>query len=247
MDIIKDLIKENIPVFTYDTTDSTNLRAREYIKGADCDRAVFIARSQSAGRGRQGKSFYSPHGTGLYMTYIFSPKSPIDDTVFVTTSASVAVLRAIKKVSGKDALIKWVNDIYLDGKKICGILAEAITDFNKGIVNHIIIGVGINISTTDFPDEIKNTAGSLGDVDISVLAAQITDNLCELANNISDTSYFDYYKSHSLVIGKDIIYYENGIAASARAVDIDSTGGLVIQTEYGKKVLRSGEITVRLK
>lgn len=238
---LKSLLSHEIPVFYYDETDSTNLRAKEYLKENACDNALFVAKSQTNGRGRLGRSFYSQNG--LYMTYVISPDIPIENTVSVTTMASVAVLRAIKKTSGKNPLIKWVNDICLDGKKICGILTEAVTE--NGNAKHILIGIGINLGKTEFPDDIKDTAGSLGDVSPETLCAEISNSLYEM--DLGDISYLGFYKKHSLVLGKEITYFENGIPHPATAIDIDSTGGLVVKADGQTKTLRSGEITVRIK
>lgn len=231
-------------IFRYDITDSTNTRAKEYVCKNDCERALFIANAQSAGRGRQGKSFYSPDSTGLYMTYVYKTDMALTDTVYITTAASVAVLEAIKQVSGKSPLIKWVNDIYLDGKKICGILCETVTDYKTGRVTHLIIGVGINLETTLFPKEIEGIAGSLGSVDKDMLLDLIVKNIDKYCAN--GAPFLETYRQNSLVIGKDIVYVRNGVSHTARALGIDSNGGLVIGENGNVSVLSSGEISVKI-
>lgn len=119
--ILKSL-NNKIEVYTYDVIPSTNDEARKFLIKAPCDRAVFVARGQTAGKGRLGRSFYSPTDTGIYMTYVFRVEKICNETVRITTAASAAVAKALDC----GAKIKWVNDLYLCGKKICGILTETV-------------------------------------------------------------------------------------------------------------------------
>ena len=236
---------DGIPVFLYDVTDSTNTRAKEYAKTHDIDRAVFVANGQSAGRGRQGKSFYSPHSTGVYMSYLFRVEGGVTDAVSVTTAASAAVVRAIESLCERRLMIKWVNDIYLDDRKICGILTEAVSVMNR--LTHVVIGVGINVTTKQFPDDIRDSAGALA-VDTLTrddIVRAVTRELSAI--DLQDKSYLDFYRERMLVLNKYITYLENGVTKDAYAIGIDDDGGLVILTDAGEKTLRSGEITVRLK
>ena len=191
------------------------------------------------------EAFYSPSGTGVYFSLVLNPLLPLQNAVTATTAASVAVCRAIEKTTNKKPKIKWVNDVYLDGKKICGILTEAITNFEEGIVSNVIIGIGINISTDDFPDDVEN-AGNLDErINRSLLIAEVCNELVKIANG-DIKSFIDYYRSHSLVIGEKIIFIQNGEATPATAIAIDKTGGLEVELENGEhKVLRSGEISIR--
>lgn len=243
-------METKIPVFTYKTTDSTNVQAKLFLAQNKCDRALFAAEEQTAGRGRLGRSFYSPYGTGIYMSYVFSPNTEVANAVSVTAAASVAVVDALEKLCGVHPMIKWVNDIYLDNKKLCGILTEAVTNCETGIAEHIIIGIGINFSTEGFPREIKRNVCSLPSsvgVTRNALIACISDNLSELSDDLENKSFFNAYREHMLVLGKDITYYENGKAHRAHAVDVDCSGGLVVCDGDGnERILRSGEITVRL-
>ena len=240
-----------IPVYAYKTTDSTNMRAKCFLAEKTCDRALFVAEEQTLGRGRMGKDFYSPYGTGIYMSYVFSPNTEITNAVTITAAAAVAVVCALEKLCGISPMIKWVNDIYLDGKKLCGILTEAVTNYETGIVSHIIIGIGINFSTVRFPENIRNTACSLPSavaVTRNELIGAISDNLYSISNDLEDRSYFEIYRDRMLVIGKDIVYYQNGKPHYAYAVDVDSSGGLIVSDSDGNvKTLRSGEITLRTR
>ena len=230
-------MKEKYEKFHYAICDSTSTRAREYIKeNPQTQYAVFTADAQSAGRGRQGKSFYSPEATGLYMSVVMPSKTSIEDTVSVTSRAAVSVCRALCDKSGLPLKIKWVNDIYLGDKKVCGILCEKTGD-------RLIIGVGVNLTTKEFPQDIKDKAAGIGDIDKGELADSIANGLFCLWD---DADYLDYYRENSCVIGKNITYIENNEEFFAKAIAIDQNGGLVVENaEKMLKILQSGEISVR--
>lgn len=241
---IKENLKSDLEVLYFDSIDSTNTKAKELLKGGKENDFLVVANEQTNGRGRQGKSFYSPNGTGIYMSVAVHPAMPLQNVVTSTTAASVAVCKAIEKLTDIKPKIKWVNDIYIGENKICGILTESVTDLDYKIATGMIIGIGLNIKTTDFPKDILN-AGSLGvDIDRAKLIATIADELLNIV--LKDYSNFiDYYREHSMLLGKEIYYIENGEKTYATAVSIDDKGGLVVETQNGIKTLRSGEITVR--
>ena len=235
----------DIQHFHFDECDSTNTRAKEYLKNNSCDAALFTADTQSAGRGRCGKSFYSQKDCGVYMTFVKRTDLELCDTVFVTTFAACAVTRALERLTGTTLKIKWVNDIYLDNKKICGILTENVADIKTGRSKYVIIGVGVNL-TAAFPKELCDIAGNLGAFDKTEVTQSIVRELSTIGDDPHDRSYMEYYRAHSLVIGRNITYFENGKAFNAFAVDVDNDGGLVVQnSDKTVKTLRSGEISVR--
>jgi len=239
---IKSYLSDNIQVFTYDIIDSTNNAAKAMLKEGLSSNAVFAADEQTGGRGRQGKSFYSPKGTGLYMSVALCGKN-VSDSLFITTAASVLVSQAIEEISGVKASIKWVNDLYLADKKVCGILTEAVRDTNGSLIG-IVVGVGINLNTTVFPDELKPVAASVGQsIDRNLLASKIADKLI----SYNGENFISEYKKRSMVIGKDITYYINNIPYYGTAVDIDNKGGLVVNSDGRTITLDSGEITLRLQ
>lgn len=243
----------------YDVIDSTNNAAKNYAMksgGREVFDRVFVANCQTAGRGRLGRSFYSPPKTGLYMSFLLHPQILAESAVMLTTAASVAVCRAIENTANVRPEIKWVNDIYISNKKVCGILTEAVTDFESGAVESVVIGIGINISTEDFPDDLGGVAGNIGcaaalETNIrSRLAAEVINQvqsiICEDILSRGDRGYIKDYKERSMVLGKDIIILNTN--ETARAVDIDDEGGLVAVTAEGKeKVLSTGEISIRLR
>lgn len=188
--ILKSL-NNKIEVYTYDVIPSTNDEARKFLIKAPCDRAVFVARGQTAEKGRLGRSFYSPTDTGIYMTYVFRVEKICNETVRITTAASAAVAKALDC----GAKIKWVNDLYLCGKKICGILTETV---KIAEYNYIMIGVGINLTTIDFPDDIRHKAGAIGvtlDKDKTIagnLRQSVTNCRCAFRNRLSGILQKEY-------------------------------------------------------
>ncbi|MBQ8605921.1 MAG: biotin--[Clostridia bacterium] len=238
----------NITKIHYDICDSTNLRAREYLKENAAERLLITANAQSAGRGRQGKSFFSPHGTGVYMTFAFKADFPLKDAAYITTAAAAKVCGALEKLTDKRLFIKWVNDIYCDNKKICGILCESVVNQPSGMVEYIIIGVGINLTTEIFPKELSGIAGSLGFENRSAVISAVTDALCEIASDPCDRSFMDYYRTRSMVIGREIICIINGQEKAGRALSIDDEGGLCVQFSDGERaILTSGEISLKVQ
>lgn len=244
---IRAFLKNDIPLEYFSSVDSTNNVCKRML--ADGRQGAFLvaANKQTAGRGRQGKSFYSPADTGIYFSLVLRPNSSLQNAVTATTAAAVAVCKGIEKLTDRRPQIKWVNDVYLGDKKICGILTEAVTNFEEGTVDSVIIGIGINISTDDFPHELDQ-AGSLDtDVNRNALVAEVVDELVKIA--VTDYNEFiDYYRSHSYVLGKKINFIQNGRVTPATAVAIDETGGLIVELEDNSTTtLRSGEISVRIK
>lgn len=218
----------------YEITDSTNLRAKEYIKTHEFDRMLFVANEQTAGRGRLGKSFFSPKDTGIYMSFAFKSNRPLCDIVHITTASAVAVARAIEEHTAYRTAIKWVNDIYINDKKVCGILCESTGGY-------IIIGVGVNVTTSDFPDDISNIADSLRTDCKDALTKSICNNLCVLSDNIDTYDYIGFYRERLLWKGEQITYGDN----TATLVDVDDRGALIICENGQIKTLSTGEISIK--
>ena len=169
----------------------------------------------------------------------------LQNAVTATTAAAVAVCKAIEELTDKKPKIKWVNDVYLGDKKICGILTEAVTDFETQTVTSVIIGIGMNIKTIDFPSDVENAASLGANVRRADLIAAIARELHAI-NNSKYNEFIDYYRTHSLIIDKKINFIQNERVTPATAVAIDETGGLVVELESGEQtVLRSGEISIR--
>ena len=248
-------IYKNNRLYIYDTLDSTNNRAKQLALENAPHGTTVIAMQQTAGKGRLGRSFFSPR-EGIYLSIIIKPTFDLSKSVLVTAAASVAVAQAIESICGRQAQIKWVKDVYLDGKKICGILTEGITDFETGHIESLVIGIGVNTSVKDFPDELRDTVGAVdGDYSRSALAAEIISRMLNFAENIEFREFIQDYRDRSMVIGKNVTVYKGvySIAPekelegrSAKVLGIDEDGGLeVLYTDGKHETLTSGEISVR--
>lgn len=246
------LYGKELPVFYFDEIDSTNEEAKRFLSQGYAKQALFVAESQTAGKGRRGRSFYSPAETGLYMSLLFTTKEALEDVIFVTTAASVIVARAIETLTGETVKIKWVNDLYLRNRKVCGILTEAVLPTPQCGETGIVVGIGINVTTEHFPEQLAETAGSLGrkenaDVTKARLTEEITKGLISFLENVKDRTCMEEYRRRSMVIGQSITCFDGAGSYEAFALDIDENGGLVVETAEGEcKVLHTGEITIRL-
>ncbi len=225
---------------------STNLALKEEaLRGAPEGR-VLIAEKQTAGRGRLGRSFFSPKGN-IYLSVLFYPTLPL--SVYagrLTTLASLAVARAIESVCGLMPRIKWVNDLLLDGKKVCGILAEAV-ETKRG--HAVILGIGINVAKTEFPKELRDIATAIGNHSAppsrAPLIAAVLDELSALDLSRPER-FMEEYKSRSAVLGNDILVLPYGKPSyTARAVDITADGALVVEKDGHILEISSGEVSIR--
>lgn len=232
-------------IHVYNCIDSTNNAAKRALSDGLEHNALFIANCQTDGRGRRGKSFYSPDGSGLYFTAVVFTDAPLEDCVGITSAAAVAVVETINEVTKKHPLIKWVNDIYLDGKKICGILVEAANGNNNR--RAMVIGIGINLTTEVFPSELNDIAGSLGeDIDICVFSARLFERLHQYCVCLPDKSFMDAYRKYSMILGRQVFFTRNGIEYTATAESIDDKGELLVITDDGERmILNSGEISIK--
>ncbi len=234
-----------------DEAVSTNNYAKELAVSGKKENTAVIAETQSGGRGRLGRVFYSPKGDGLYMSLLVRPSMPVADATFITSYTAVAVAKAIEKLCGHEVNIKWVNDIYMNGKKVCGILTEAGFDFEGGTLDYAVIGIGINVLGGEFPDELKTIATSIekesGEkISRNALAAEIMNNLSNIAEGITSKEYLKIYRQKSNVIGKPVHVTYGNETFDAEAVDIDDNAALVVKTKDGLRTLNSGEVSIKL-
>ncbi len=240
---------ENKPeIKVFKSIDSTNTEAKRAVGNGLEANAIFAAEEQTAGRGRRGKSFYSPNRSGLYFSCVLHPNVSLSDSALLTSAAAVAVCEAIECATKKHPQIKWVNDIFIDKRKVCGILTEAVSDFESGEVQAVIIGVGINLTTEQFPEELKSIAASVGShIDRCRLTADIYLRLNSLCDKLPDKSFMEEYRKRSLVLGNKINFSRNGTEYTATALKIHDDGGLEALTENGETlILNSGEISIKL-
>lgn len=197
---------------------------------------LVVAGRQSAGRGRQGKSFFSPDGRGLYMSLMFRPEGGIGALDGYTAWAAVAAARCIETICGVSCGIKWVNDLYLNGKKVCGILTEAVGDA-------LIVGVGINLLPGAVPDGLQDIVGVLDcAADRNRLAAELANELTVWPRTADD--FRAEYRTRSIVLGRRIRFLHCGEEKTGLAVEITGDGKLLVETEKGAVSLCSGEISL---
>lgn len=247
---LRDELKD-IDIVIYDEIDSTNTEAKRRLYSSDVkDFTVIVADMQKGGRGRTGKSFASPKGSGVYFSIILHPKDSYDFSYFdlTTVKAAVAVAEGIRESTGKQAEIKWVNDLFFKGKKICGILSELDADFESRSVKSVIVGIGINVNKPkdDSFKDLKDIAGYIGtDVIRNEILSSILNAFYENNYVKSGKEIIDYYKKHSLVIGRDLSFVLNGKKYSAKGVDINDKGNLIVDTGSERLTLSSGEVSIK--
>ncbi len=229
----------HIPLRLLSETDSTNLRLKEaYRSGEIAPPFLLIADSQTAGRGRLGRRFISPPGTGLYMSLLAAPP-PGTDCGRITILAAVAACRAIEDMTDLRPRIKWVNDLFVRGKKVCGILAE-------GLGGPVIIGIGVNLRTP--PDGFPPEAGPAGaldaDVEAPALAGRIAWHILDGLETPDDPAIIEAYRQRMPLTGRQIRYTQNGQEKTARVLGVAPDGGLMIQDDSGPHTLRTGEVSL---
>lgn len=249
---------ENLYIECFKEIDSTNTYAKRLLTEKNTIKnGVIVSESQTAGRGRLGRTFYSPSNSGIYLSVIYSPKEVITQPATITAFSAVAVCRAIRKLYGIEPSIKWINDIFINGKKISGILTEGFTNFESGQIETAIIGIGINIRDNEefFPDDVKKIAGSIEgsgsekNVGRCQLAAEVAGQVLKILKEDPEKIIVEY-KESSFLIGTEITVYPvagtETNSYKARAVDIDSSAGLVVELEDGsRRTLTSGEVTLK--
>ncbi len=243
---------KNVKVFSYDCVDSTNIIAKKLATDG-CDEGVVVcALEQTAGRGRLGRTFLSQKG-GVYFSVVLRPEKAMNDTLFITVAAAVAAARAVETVSGKKCDIKWVNDVYLGGKKVCGILTEGGFAEN-GALNYAILGVGINLFEPKggFAANLP-LAGSVFGKKSGVLLknrkkeeviTRFAEEFFSFYNKLEQKTFLDEYKQKSFLTGKKITYTKNEETYSGIVIGIDDDAHLLVRVGEKEQILSHGEIQI---
>ena len=232
--------------------DSTNNRAKALAaQGAPHGTAV-VAEAQSGGRGRLGRSFFSPERGGIYLSYVLRPACTPEKAAMITSLAAVAVARAIESVAEAEVRIKWVNDLYIGSRKVCGILSEAGMGMEAGQLDYVVTGIGVNTGRTEFPPELREIATSIGNEtgtapDRNRLIAEISNRMEELWGMLETGAFLEENRRRSNVIGREVLVTEGGRQYPALAEGIDDQGRLVIRTVEGTARLGYGEVSLKLK
>jgi len=240
-------------VLYFDTIDSTNTKARELAEKGYPSGTLVVADKQESGKGRRGRSWVSPSGTGIFMTLMIKPDINPNNASMLTLVAALAVAKAITSVTGEEALIKWPNDIVVNSKKVCGILTEMNAQFDY--INHIVVGIGINVHNESFPEEISQMASSL--------MIEAGGRRFHRAQIIAETmAYFEQYydtflKTQDLSAlvreydellvnrNKSVRVLDPKEPFDGKAMGITSKGELIVDTWESRKLVSSGEVSVR--
>lgn len=240
-------------VLYFDTIDSTNTKAQELAEKGYQSGTLVVADKQESGKGRRGRSWVSPSGTGIFMTLMIKPNINPNNASMLTLVAALAVAKAITSVTGEEALIKWPNDIVVNGKKVCGILTEMNAQFDY--INHIVVGIGINVHNESFPEEISQMASSL--------MIEAGGKRFHRAQIIAETmSYFEQYydtflKTQDLSAlvreydellvnrNKSVRVLDPKEPFDGKAMGITPKGELIVDTWESRKLVSSGEVSVR--
>lgn len=240
-------------VLYFDTIDSTNTKAQELAEKGYPSGTLVVADKQESGKGRRGRSWVSPSGTGIFMTLMIKPDINPNNASMLTLVAALAVAKAITSVTGEEALIKWPNDIVVNGKKVCGILTEMNAQFDY--INHIVVGIGINVHNESFPEEISQMASSL--------MIEAGGKRFHRAQIIAETmSYFEQYydtflKTQDLSAlvreydellvnrNKSVRVLDPKEPFDGKAMGITPRGELIVDTWESRKLVSSGEVSVR--
>ena len=237
--------------------DSTNAYCRKLLqKGGNSSGAVVAAHCQTAGRGRQGRSFCSPAGSGLYFSLILRPRLPFRDAPLLTACAAVAVARANDNQYGTQVRIKWVDDLFLNGRKLCGILTELSVEGETGALQYVVAGIGINVSQReeDFEGDVAQIATSIlretgRRVSRAALAAAMIeelDALCAALKSGDTSGYLEEYRRRCVTIGREVQLLWQDTKEKVTALDVDEEFGLIVRRENGTvETVRTGEVSVR--
>ena len=249
-------LRDRLTVEALGEVDSTNLRVRERAAAGEREGLVICASSQSAGRGRMGRTFFSPDGSGLYMSVLLRPKESAAAATQITTAAAVAVCRAIGSVFSIDAGIKWVNDVFVGSRKVCGILTEAAFAVETGTLDFAVLGIGINVyePSGGFPPEIADVAGALVHGERrpngrNALLAAILTEFFALYDRLGERPHVDEYRARSIALGRrvTVVPLTGGAERSAVVEAITDDAALVLRFDDGsRETLTSGEIRVKV-
>ena len=245
--ILPDLIQENtnLTISYKPETKSTQTDAKEGIEAGNKGNTLYLSTCQTAGRGRFQRPYYSPSQGGIYMSLHIQPNLPYEKLPSYTLLVAAAVYKAIKNLTMIEVDIKWVNDIYLKNKKIAGILTEAMTSVETGLVTDVIIGLGINFSIEDFPEELKEKAGSLFMPPAPITRNELISEIWRCFYQTAPEELLYLYKEHSLVLGREVSFIQDQTKKKGVAKDISDKGQLLIQLDDQTEIwLNSGEISL---
>lgn len=258
-DITKNLTNNDFfDIDIYHELESTNKTLKALAALEDIPEGkVIIAESQSGGHGRFGRAFFSPAGTGIYMSILLRPQIMPTEATLITTAAAVAVATALEDICGGTAGIKWINDIFVENRKVCGILTEASFSSMEAFPKYVVLGIGINVFEPDggFPDELKKIAASVAQASEASyrnqvrgrIIAAVLDNFMKFYPDLSARAFLPEYRNRSLVLGRQVRIMDSEEGTPATALAIDDNCNLVVElADKTQRVLNSGEISIKL-
>ncbi len=250
-DGISDYLNFNPEIKVLESVGSTNTELKISAEHGAAEWTVIAARRQTAGRGRLGRSFYSPGDTGLYMSILLRPDPANSQPGLLTAAAAVAVAEAIDKVYGKKSRIKWVNDVYIDDRKVCGILTEASFDLEGGRVRYAIVGIGVNVAQPNggFPPEISGIAGAVSETGgkKNRLAAEILNNFREYTEDLRSRKFYEGYRNRLFILGENVTVIRGDMQKNAAVLDVDRDFKLLVDYGDKKEWISSGEVSLKLR
>lgn len=244
------------PIYLYDTLESSNLTAKQLALAGAPHGTLVLAGQQKAGRGRLGRRFESPAGKGVYCSLLLRPALSAADAQTATIAAAVSVARAVKALCGLELGIKWVNDLYYQGKKVCGILTEAVLDLESGMLDYAVLGLGFNVAAPadGWPEDLRDVAGALYDGSPApgaraALAAAFLNAFWPLYRAGPRSGYLDEYRRRQALTGQRVLVTpRRGTPRAAQVQGIDDECKLVVRFDGESRpaALNSGEVSVRL-
>lgn len=249
--ILEQYLDQKLNITVFSELDSTNNYLKKLGSQGEKENQLVIALSQTGGRGRMGRSFYSPNGTGIYFSLLLHPEFSAEKSLFLTVMAAVSVAETVMKYNKNDVKIKWVNDIYIDGKKVCGILTEGAINSDK-MLDYAVVGIGINVVSPEngFPDDIKNIATAIfpGNSEENIkekIVADVINRFFSMYNG-DDKDYIKRYKEYSYLTGKEINIIQGETTRPATVIDITDDCHLLVKNEKGEiEEVSSGDVSVR--
>lgn len=251
---LNELMDSVARVTVFDLIDSTNSEAKRMAQSlaeaGELSPTLIVAREQTAGRGRMGRSFLSRADMGIFMSLLYFTKNGLESAVSVTTATAAIVAEEIESVCGEPMRIKWVNDIYNRHGKVSGILAETLPVGKDTLA--VIVGIGINTGAEDFPEELRSIASSIGDISgkEEVLISEISKRILSHATDPESREYMKAYRARFMLEGETVDLLQDGERInSGRVMGVDDDGGLLLIPDGEREaiVIRSGEVSVRTK
>ena len=254
-EFLREDVRSKVCIEAYKTITSTNTELKK--RAADeKEWLILVAEEQTLGRGRMNRKFYSPKGTGIYISFLLRPEFPANEALMITTMCAVAVAETIDDLLDAKTQIKWVNDIFYRGKKVCGILTEASINVENLKLDYAIPGIGINVKAPEggFPDEIKEIAGALVDNDSTLYGDELRNRICarliekiyDYYNDFKNKSFMTVYKEKSMLIGQTVYIVSDDTKEPLKVLDVSDNAELIVEHKDGRiEKLSSGEVSVR--